>query len=132
MKGLHNLLAEAILISILVASLSIINAWQASLQQRINNNNEDNPSVELLSCGEGKALMLAISNGKLSVKTGEILSLKIYREVNGEIKVIENTTLLSKGDIIELGLPNSSGYLLIGEKILYYNNDENRRICVLS
>lgn len=131
MKGLHNLLAEAILISMLVASLSIINAWQASLQQRISNN-EDNPGVELLSCGEGKALMLAISNGKLSVKTGETPSLKIYREVNGEIKVIENTTLLSKGDIIELGLPNSSGYLLIGEKILYYNNDENQGICVLS
>ena len=131
MKGLHNLLAEAILISMLVASLSIINAWQASLQQKISNN-EDNPGLKLLSCGEGKALMLAISNGKLNVKTGETLSLKIYRELNGEIKVIENTTLLSKGDIIELSLPKSWGYLLFGEKKHYYRNDENKGICVLS
>lgn len=128
MRGLHSILAEAILISMLITSFSILNAWQSSLHKKIIN--DEHPSLELLSCDGNKALILVVKGGKLQIKSNNQEQLAVYRENKGEIQIIENPLHVEEGDLIILYL-GDKGYVEIGDKLLYYDFITDTNTCVL-
>lgn len=128
-RGLSNVLAEAMLISLLLASLSFVGVWHAKL---IEPSRGESPILRIAACTNGVAVLAVDSPGVLKVG-GDVLAVRVLR-ANGTVEEIPThnpVVVLRKGEVAVLALYGRRGVVSLTSYLLTFDFEPEKESCTL-
>lgn len=130
-KGLHSILAEAILISVLLTSIAVLDVFHGRVSGEAGL--DKTASLTPVGCLRGLAILILTENGHLYVERGAPLEIKVYRDGVGwsEIPETGSAPILARGDLVVLKFYEAKGFARVGDFLVYYDGLSASENCLM-
>lgn len=129
-RGIHVIVAEVILLSILLSSFSIVTLWSEKITKF--SNNENGSFLYLFFCENKRAFLMVIKRGSMKMVSNEPVSVKTLRNGLLWTELLANQTYnLLEGDILEVIFRSEKGIVDLGNHILIYDFTDSDSVCAL-
>lgn len=127
-RGLHTILAEAILISVLLSSIAIYDIFYIKSKRDLKSDIE--ASLVPVGCVDNVAILECLDSGPLYMERDSPLELRLYSERTGWLEFSDrDLPLLKEGDILVIKFKENKGFVRLANIIVYYDKSANQSIC---